>query len=321
MKFDVVAIGELLIDFTEHGISEQGNPLWEANPGGAPCNVLSMLSKLGRRVAFIGKVGDDVYGRQLADAVCECGIDTSGLLFDKSVHTTLAIVHKKPNGDRDFGFYRDPGADVMLRLHEVPAKLVDNARIFHFGTLSMTHDGAREATKYSVLRAKENGALISFDPNLRQPLWKSEASMLDQMKWGLGVCDILKISDDEISLITGESDPELAAKKLSKMYPQIRIMCVTAGINGSYCPRADKTVFVPSFKLDETIETTGAGDAFCACMLNFVLGKGIDRISDGDVSEMMRFASAAAALITTKKGALRVMPDIADIKALLEKQA
>ncbi len=172
-QFDVVALGELLIDFTENGVSEQGNPLWEANPGGAPCNVLAMLNKLGRRTAFIGKVGNDVYGRQLHEVVSHAGIDTSALLFDSEVHTTLAVVHTFPNGDRDFSFYRNPGADMMLREEELPVSLIENCRIFHFGTLSMTHDGVRQATKTAVNKAKDAGALISFDPNLRPALWSS----------------------------------------------------------------------------------------------------------------------------------------------------
>ena len=190
-EFDVVALGELLIDFTEYGTSEQGNPLWEANPGGAPCNVLAMLNKLGRKTAFIGKVGSDVYGRQLAETVSSAGIDSSALLFDEQVHTTLAVVHTFPNGDRDFSFYRNPGADMMLTESELPLEKIENCRIFHFGTLSMTHDGVRAATKAAVKAAKAAGALISFDPNLRPPLWDSEANAKENIAWGLAHADIV----------------------------------------------------------------------------------------------------------------------------------
>ena len=170
---DVVALGELLIDFTENGVSNQGNPLFEANPGGAPCNVLAMLSRLGHKTAFIGKVGNDFFGKQLEDAIKEVGIDAAGLLKDDEVHTTLALVHTQANGDRDFSFYRNPGADMMLTENEIPEAVIRDARIFHFGTLSMTHEMVRKATKKAIALAKESGAIISFDPNIREPLWSS----------------------------------------------------------------------------------------------------------------------------------------------------
>ena len=169
---DVVALGELLIDFTDYGVSGQGNPVYEANPGGAPCNVLSCLQKLGRSTAFIGKVGQDSFGKLLEDAVREQGICTDGLRFDAQVPTTLAFVHNKPDGDRDFSFYRNPGADMMLGKEEVSRELIQSAKIFHFGSLSMTSERAEAATRYAIETAKENGKLVSFDPNLRPPLWK-----------------------------------------------------------------------------------------------------------------------------------------------------
>ena len=171
--FDVTALGELLIDFTENGSSAQGNPMLEANPGGAPCNVLAMLEKLGKKTAFIGKVGNDMFGTQLKNAVEEVGIDTRNLVIDKVVHTTLAFVHTYPDGDRDFSFYRNPGADMMLTKDEIQEDLIRDSRIFHFGTLSSTHEGVREATRYAIDVAKEAGCIVSFDPNLRPPLWKS----------------------------------------------------------------------------------------------------------------------------------------------------
>ena len=203
---DVVALGELLIDFTENGISSQGNPLFEANPGGAPCNVLAMLTKLGHKTAFIGKVGNDFFGKQLEQTIMEVGIDASGLQKDDDVHTTLALVHTYPDGDRDFSFYRNPGADMMLTEEEVPEELIKGTRIFHFGTLSMTHEGVRNATKKALRAAKEAGTVISFDPNLREPLWNSLDEAKEQVLYGLGQCDILKISDNEIQWLTGEED-------------------------------------------------------------------------------------------------------------------
>ncbi|MBC6712476.1 hypothetical protein H9I37_00465 [Treponema sp. Marseille-Q3903] len=170
-NYDVTALGELLIDFTENGLSRQGNFLMEANPGGAPCNVLAILTKFGKKTAFIGKVGNDFLGHHLADVVAKIGIDTRNLLFDNAVHTTLAFVHTFEEGDRDFSFYRNPGADMMLRVKDVDQKLIADSKLFHLGTLSMTNSEVRKATKTAVMTAKKNGCLISFDPNLRVPLW------------------------------------------------------------------------------------------------------------------------------------------------------
>ena len=192
-KYDVVALGELLIDFTDNGISGQGNTIFEANPGGAPCNVLAMLQKLGNKTAFIGKVGKDIFGTKLKEVLKEVGIDTSGLVMDKKVRTTLAFVQTLKGGDRDFSFYRNPGADMMLEEGDINNSLIKNCKIFHFGTLSMTHKGVRKATKKAIKKAKESGALISFDPNLRPPLWESLDDAKKQEEYGMGQCDILKI--------------------------------------------------------------------------------------------------------------------------------
>ena len=197
-KYDVTALGELLIDFTENGNSEQGNPLMEANPGGAPCNMLSMIQKLGGTTAFIGKVGKDMFGRQLRQAVESVGIDTRNLMEDEEVHTTLAFVHTFPDGDRDFSFYRNPGADMMLTKEEIQEDLIRNSKVFHFGTLSSTHEGVREATRYAIDVAKEAGCLVSFDPNLRPPLWKTLEDARKEIEYGLSKTDILKISDNEV---------------------------------------------------------------------------------------------------------------------------
>ncbi len=316
-RYDVTALGELLIDFTENGQSGQGNPLFEANPGGAPCNVLAMLTKLGRRTAFIGKVGDDMFGRSLRDTAADAGIDVSSLLLDGGAHTTLAFVHTFENGDRDFSFYRDPGADMLLREDELPEDRIRDTRIFHFGTLSMTHEGVRQATKKAVAIAKDSGALISFDPNLRPPLWASLDDARAQIAWGLRQCDILKIADNELEFMTGETDFACGAETLREGYPNIRVLNVTAGADGSYSFFDGGSVFVPSFKLGGTIETTGAGDTFCACVLNYVLEHGDDL--DGEQRrEMLRFANAAAYLVTTKKGAIRSMPERADIESILK---
>ena len=217
-KYDVTALGELLIDFTENGNSEQGNPLMEANPGGAPCNMLSMIQKLGGTTAFIGKVGKDMFGRQLREAVESVGIDTRNLMEDEEVHTTLAFVHTFPDGDRDFSFYRNPGADMMLTKEEIQEDLIRNSKVFHFGTLSSTHEGVREATRYAIDVAKEAGCLVSFDPNLRPPLWKTLEDARKEIEYGLSKTDILKISDNEVEFLCGTSDYDEGAKMLIEKY-------------------------------------------------------------------------------------------------------
>ena len=315
--FDVIALGELLIDFTENGASAQGNPLLEANPGGAPCNVLAMLQKLGKRTAFVGKVGRDMFGAQLREAAESAGICMDYLLEDAHVHTTLAFVKTFPNGDRDFSFYRDPGADMMLRSDELPLEAIKKARIFHFGTLSMTHPDVRFATRKAVTVAKEAGALISFDPNLRPPLWYDLEEAREQIAWGLSRCDILKIADNELEFMTGETDFDKGAARLRESYPNIKVLNVTAGADGSYSYTGGRRVFVPSFRLGGTIETTGAGDTFCACVLNYVLEHGADKLSEIEVTDMLRFANAAAYLVTTRKGAIRSMPEREQVEEIL----
>lgn len=315
--FDVIALGELLIDFTENGASAQGNPLLEANPGGAPCNVLAMLQKLGKRTAFVGKVGRDMFGAQLREAAEGAGICMDYLLEDTHVHTTLAFVKTFPNGDRDFSFYRDPGADMMLRSDELPLEAIKKARIFHFGTLSMTHPDVRFATRKAVTVAKEAGALISFDPNLRPPLWYDLEQAREQIAWGLSRCDILKIADNELEFMTGETNFDKGAAKLREQYPNIKVLNVTAGADGSYSYTGGRRVFVPSFRLGGTIETTGAGDTFCACVLNYVLEHGANALSESQLTDMLRFANAAAYLVTTKKGAIRSMPEREEVESIL----
>ncbi len=318
-QFDVVALGELLVDFTQNGVSEQGNLLFEANPGGAPANVLAMLRKLGKRCAFIGKVGKDSFGDMLAKTVEEAGIDIRGLRRDADIPTTLAVVHTFPNGDRDFSFYRKPGADILLRADELDEALLKDCRIFHFGTLSLTDEPCKSATVKAYELAKAAGALISFDPNLRPPLWKSEDDAKAAIEWGLQRCDILKISDNEIEFMTGETDFDKGAAILKERFPQIRLLNVTAGGDGSFSYYGGKRVFVPACKLGGVIETTGAGDTFCASVLNFVLEHGLDGLTEKDMTAMLRFANTAAYIVTTKKGAIRSMPQREQVEELLKR--
>ncbi|EOS53149.1 hypothetical protein C809_00094 [Lachnospiraceae bacterium MD335] len=317
--FDVVALGELLIDFTENGTSVQGNPVYEANPGGAPCNVLSMLNRAGKKTAFIGKVGQDIFGKRLKAVLEETGIDVSNLIMDADVRTTLAFVETFADGDRDFSFYRNPGADMMLREEELDTDLLKNTRIFHFGTLSMTHEEVRNATKTAIRVAKESGALVSFDPNLREPLWKSLDEAKEQVAYGLSQCDILKISDNEIRWFTGEEDFDAGIAKLRGEY-DIPLIMLSMGKDGSRAYYKDLRVEVAPFLQENTIETTGAGDTFGGCCLYHVLKYGLEHFDEAKLKEMLTFANAAASIITTRKGALRVMPTVDEVERLIEER-
>ncbi len=272
-KYDVTALGELLIDFTYTGTSEQGNSVLEANPGGAPCNVLAMLNQCHRSTNFIGKVGKDQFGNLLRDTLEDLKIGTDGLCFDNEVKTTLAFVKTFANGDRDFAFYRNPGADMMLTPEEVQQEQIENSRIFHFGTLSMTHEGVCLATEKAVNAAKSGKTLISFDPNLRIPLWKDLQTAKEKMRYGLSKCDVCKISEE---------------------------------------------VEQASCNLVRTIETTGAGDTFCGSILHHLLDREIESLTEEDLRQMLVFANAAAYLVTTKKGAIRSMPNLSEVEKLIE---
>ena len=310
---DVVALGELLIDFTNNGISEQGNVLFEANPGGAPCNVLAMLSKLGHKTAFIGKVGDDIFGHKLKATLEELNIDASNLRMDQETRTTLAFVQSLPDGDRDFSFYRNPGADIMLSEAEIDESLLERTRIFHFGTLSMTHDMVRSATKKAIVLAKHAGAILSFDPNLRPALWKSLEEAHTQVDYGLKQCDVLKISDNEIRWFTGFHDLDEGIQYLKENY-HTPLILLSIGKEGSRAYWKDDFIEVPAFIQKNTIETTGAGDTFLGSCLHFILAYGLDNLSREILKEMLTFSNMAASIITTRKGALRVMPTYEEVK-------
>ena len=319
-NYDVVALGELLIDFTENGTSAQGNPMMEANPGGAPCNVLSMLCRLGKTTAFIGKVGKDMFGTQLKNAITEVGISAEGLVTDPEVNTTLAFVHTFPDGDREFSFYRKPGADMMISESDLKSELIENCKIFHFGSLSMTHEICRQATHAAIDMAKKAGALISYDPNLREPLWNSLDEAKVQIAYGMEHCDIMKISDNEIQWFTGKEDYDEGIQVLQDTY-HIPMILLSLGKDGSRAYVNGLRVEVPAFVQEKTIETTGAGDTFCANVLNYVLEHDLDLASftEENLKEMLTFANAGASIITTRKGALRVMPTREEIQAFLAK--
>ena len=316
-KYDVIALGELLIDFTMNGQSEQGNNMFEACPGGAPCNVLALLNKMGKKTAFIGKVGKDQFGALLRDTITEAGIDASNLMVDENVNTTLAVVHTFPDGDREFSFYRNPGADMMLTADEVNPEVVKDTKVFHFGTLSMTHEGVREATKKAVETAKANGCLVSFDPNLSPPLWSSLDLAKEQMEYGFGKCDILKISDNEIQFVSGKEDYDEGIAYLQETY-NIPLILLTMGKDGSRAYYKGMRVERPGFSV-KAIETTGAGDTFCGSSLNYLVDHDFENLTEEQLGEMLTFANAAAALVTTKKGAIKAMPVKEEVLELIQK--
>ncbi|MFG6366478.1 carbohydrate kinase [Schaedlerella sp.] len=304
-----------LIDFTMSGPSEQGNNLLEACPGGAPCNVLALLNKMGKKTAFLGKVGKDQFGTLLRATLEDVGINTSNLLTDEQVNTTLAFVHTFPDGDREFSFYRNPGADMMLTAEEVDEEFLAKTRLFHFGTLSMTHEGVREATKKALKAAKDKGLLISFDPNLRPPLWSSLELAKEQMEYGFGFCDILKISDNEIQFVSGKEDYDEGIRYLQETY-QIPLILLTMGKDGSRAYYKGMRVERAGFQC-RTIETTGAGDTFCGSSLNYILEHDFENLTEEQLGEMLTFANAAAAIVTTRKGAIRAMPEKVEVENLI----
>ena len=314
--YDVTALGEILIDFIQTGSSRNGNPVFEANPGGAPCNVLAMLARLGYRTAFIGKAGNDSFGKMLGKTIKEAGISAEGLVYDSRVNTTLAFVHTLAGGDRDFSFYRNPGADLMLSDYEVSEKLMKECRIFHFGSLSLTNEPAKTATKKAAALAKDAGKLISFDPNYREALWENDRQAKEAVWYGIGECDILKIADNEIKWLTGMEDYDEGVQEIKKR-SGARLINVTLGRQGSLSYYLDKKVYGQPFLSDRTIDTTGAGDTFCAGVLGFVLEHGLDGLNEKDLEEMLTTANAAASIVTTRKGALRSMPDMAEIQTLI----
>lgn len=313
-KLDVIALGELLMDFTVVGQSGQGNDLFEACPGGAPCNVLSILNKLGNKTGFIGKIGPDQFGHLLRGLLNELGIDTTSLITDPKVNTTLAFVHTGPGGERDFSFYRNPGADMMLAPEEIDPAYITSARCLHFGTLSMTHDRVRQATLKALKIARENGLLISFDPNLRPPLWESLEDARMQMENGLTYADVLKISDNEVVFLTGKDDYDAGIKKIQERW-HTPLIFLTMGRDGSRAYWGNRRIEVPGIAV-EAIEATGAGDTFCGTALSRVLEVGIDNLTEDRVRHILQMANAAAAIVTTRKGAIRAMPSLNEVNEL-----
>jgi fructokinase len=312
--YDVTALGELLIDFTPNSVNKQGMALFARNPGGAPANVLAMISRLGARTAFLGKVGHDVFGNFLAQTLKDAGIDTSGLLVDPAVLTTLAFVHLSEAGDRSFSFYRKNGADLMLRPEELKLDLIDKGKIFHFGAVSLTGEPCRSTVHAAVNYAHKQGKIISYDPNYRPPLWNSVEEAKIEMYRLIDRSDILKVSEEEMVLLTGEEDLEKGAAKLRDLGPSI--VLISLGARGAYFSVKTGSKILPAYDVG-TIDTTGAGDAFFGAVLFRIRDKTkqeIRNISCDELADIVDFANAAGSLATEKMGAIPSMPSLEEIE-------
>ena len=328
--FDITAFGELLIDYTPAGKSPSGMDLFEQNPGGAPANVLACASKLGKKTAFIGKIGLDMQGEFLRKTLEDAGINTAGLISDENFFTTMAFVSLSENGERSFAFARKPGADTQIRREDVDLSIIRNSRIFHFGSLSLTDSPARETTLFALEEAKKENCLISYDPNYRPLLWKTREQAMEQMRSVLSFVDVIKLSDEETELLTGFRDPNEAAESLIRS--GIKIAAVTLGKEGVLIATKDGSDRIPGHNVT-VVDTTGAGDAFWGAFLYSVsglgnmggygdiarLGEQIGELSFAKVREIAKFANAAAAYCVTKRGAIPAMPKLRDIEIILGK--
>jgi len=311
-KYDVVALGEFLIDFTPAGNTDSGMKLFEQNPGGAPVNMLTAAGKAGLKTAFIGKVGDDMHGNFLIETAKQAGIETKGIVVDDTVFTTLAFVTLDENGEREFSFARKPGADTMLCYKEIDTELIRDTKVFHIGSLSLTDEPARTTTFQAVKEAKKYGAVISYDPNYRAPLWDSRENAMERMKSILPFVDIMKLSDEETALLTPFANPEEAAEYL--LGRGVRLVAVTLGSEGVLiCSRDGSEIIsrrVPGFA-SHVVDTTGAGDSFWGAFVSQLVraGKRLEEFGIDELAEYARYGNAVASLCVEKRGGLRSIPE------------
>ena len=313
-RFDLLAVGEILIDFTPGGKNADGAELFARNPGGAPANVLAMHAKLGGRTAFIGKVGADGFGSFLRTVIEGQGIDAAGLAVDPEIPTTLAFVHLDEKGDRSFSFCRKPGADIMLRAEEIPDEHISVCEVFHFGSVSLTDEPARSAVLGAAQRARDMGKLVSFDPNYRPALWKREEDAVVEMLAGTKLCHILKVSGEEMTLLTGTSDLHAGAEKLLGFGP--KLVLVSLGADGAYFKTKNACGRLRAYDV-HTVDTTGAGDAFLGAILYRLRGKtgdGLDAMSADELFDIVSYGNAAGSLTTTKGGAIPALPTHEEIE-------
>lgn len=310
---DVVALGELLIDFTMQSADEQGYPTMAAHPGGAPANFLAALAKFGKKTALLGKVGTDKFGKLLTGTLDAAGIDTRGLIEADDVFTTLAFVTLDESGEREFSFARKPGADTRIRFEEIDLTLIDEAKVFHFGTLSLTDEPARSTTQQAVAYAKSKGKLITYDPNLRRPLWKDLQMAKEQMLWGLHQADVVKISDEEVEFLFGLK-PEEGAAHILNTYG-VKLVFVTCGADGCFFMNGKASGHAPGLSDVRVVDTTGAGDIFGGSAVYKLLetGKAPQELEESEITEIVCFACTAAGLSTQKHGGISSVPAYDDV--------
>ena len=310
---DIVTVGEILIDLT-YSERKNGVPLYTANPGGAPANVAVAAARLGAQTAFIGKVGRDYFGEFLRQTLVDNGVDASGMLTDEDARTTMAVVSVSETGERSFSFYRRNCADVLLRSHEISLGMLADTHFLHFGSVSLTDEPSRSATVFAAEKAKEFGATVTYDPNYRANLWKSEAQAVEQMKSVLGKVDILKISDEELPLLTGTKDCEEGTRQLRERYG-IPLILLTLGADGAFYRRGEETGKADGFKV-KVADTNGAGDTFFGAFLSRMAALGIYRpadLSSEQLYESVRTANLAASITTSRHGAIPAMPDLKEL--------
>jgi len=313
MKYDVVTVGEALIDLTQTGV-EGGVPRYAANPGGAPANAAVAAARMGCKTAFVGRVGEDAFGRQLRTVLEKDGIDVSAMSVDRAVPTTLAVVSVDGTGERSFRFYRAPGADLMLRREDIPNEMLEGAGFVHFGSLSLTDEPARSAVLDAVAYAKAHGALISYDPNYRPSLWPDEETAKTMMRKGLELADVVKLSDEETALLTGEADPAKAAQVL--LDKGVKLALVTLGAQGAYFLHAAGGGVVPGCRVT-VADTNGTGDTFLGAMLAGLVraGKPLDELTREELEGMVAFANRAASLTASRPGAIPAIPTWDEVAA------
>lgn len=316
--YDAAAFGEILIDFTDVGVNDRGIRLFAQNPGGAPGNVCVAMNRLGAKTAFLGKVGKDMHGALLKDTLDQEGVSTKGMVEDDSYFTTLAFVSVNPDGEREFSFARKPGADTQMRFEEMDLDEIDNAKIFHVGSLSLTDEPSKTATLKALAHAREKGIIISYDPNYRASLWPDEASAVEGMRSLIPFADVMKISDEETSLLTDHPEPEEAAKAL--LEKGVKIAAITLGADGALVASKEGSIRVPGFKPETIGDTNGAGDSFWGAFL-YCLSKAdkpIEEISLEELKNNTRFANAVAACTVAKPGAIPAMPTMEEVQVFMD---
>lgn len=311
--YDITTFGEILIDFTWQGVNEEGQAVFAQNPGGAPANVAVAAAKLGARTAFLGKAGKDMHGEFLKEVLKKENVETDGMILDEKFFTTLAFVKTAENGERSFSFARKPGADTRIEKEEIHTVILDQTKIFHAGSLSLTDQPARDTTFYAVKRAKKNGSMISYDPNYRASLWKNEETAKEQMRSLIPYVDIMKISDEETELLTGKEKPEEAAEILFQK--GVKIIAVTLGSEGAYLYCKEGGIQIPGFA-SRAVDTNGAGDSFWGGFLYCIskAGKSPEMFGIEELKEYVRFGNAVASLCVEKKGAIPAMPTLEEVE-------